>query len=175
MDGILNIRSGLWVALVTSLFAGMGCRTVAPQRSLDELTSSAHAESAIKRDVYQLVIQAHNSQPRVTEKPLSGNKHLQEVLAENKAFRHFNRSEIELQRKLPNGGYHRMPIEHSVATSRVDPEFDYVLHPGDRVVVREDPKTLVDDMLDGALKPLGLDRSTKPQRDPMTSKYRFVN
>lgn len=181
MDGFHNIRCGIWVCLAGSLLAGTGCTTLTPLGSNPFSMHSTAVEpeaatAAGNKDSYQLVVQPSNGKPRMIEKPLNGSKHLQDALTENKAFRQFNRCEFELQRKLPNGGYHRMQIEHSVATSRVDPEFDYVLHPGDRVVVKEDPRTVVDDFMDTALKPLGLDRPKKEHlRDEVSSKYRFVN
>lgn len=177
MDGIFSqFRGGLFLALGCLILSGTGCMSVplAGNRSL--LDGEKLAEAAAKGETYQLVIQPHTGQPKVIEKPLSGTKHLQEILTENKAFRQFGRTEFELQRRLANGGYHRMKVEHSINTRRVDPEYDYVLHPGDRVIVKEDPSSVIDDLFDTAFAPLGMNKQKDQHlRDDTHRKYKFVN
>ena len=69
----------------------------------------------------------------------------------------FRRMDLELYRPLPNGGWHKMRLEYDRGNKQVPPEFDYSLLPGDRVIVTEDPRTIVDDILERAMQPLGID------------------
>lgn len=104
---------------------------------------------------FSVEIRPENGKPQVAERPLTGQMHVQEGLEQTGAHRKFRRNHLELVRKLPNGGVHRIPLEWDSSNRRVAVEFDYALLPGDRIVVREDTTTFVDDMLGTALGPLG--------------------
>lgn len=84
---------------------------------------------------------------QAVEKPLTGQKHVQEALQESRALSKWNRAKLDLIRQLPTGGEHRMKMEYSLSSKRVDPENDYQLHAGDRIVVTEDTTTAFDELL----------------------------
>lgn len=72
---------------------------------------------------------------------------VQSVLEKTKAHRKFSRVTIDLQRKLPSGEWHKMPVEYDPAEKMVDPLHDYHVQPGDRLVVSEDTSSGLDDLM----------------------------
>lgn len=70
-----------------------------------------------------------------------------EAMKQVGATKAFKRMKIDLVRKLPNGGSHKMPIEWDNGHHSVAPQNDYHMHPGDRLIVHEDPSTFIDDMM----------------------------
>ena len=70
----------------------------------------------------------------------------------NKKFKRFN---LELHRPLPDGRVHSMILEYDRTEKHVDPEYDYSIQPGDRVIVIEDPKTMFDDFMEQMATPFG--------------------
>ena len=78
---------------------------------------------------------------------------MQQVLVRSGALQKFGCMDIELVRKLPNGADHRMTVDFDRGSRRVEAGTDYQVRPDDRLVVREDPSTILDDMLENALGP----------------------
>jgi hypothetical protein len=54
---------------------------------------------------------------------------------------------VELYRKFPQGGGHRLDIEFDRTNHRIPAVANYAIHPNDRIVVTEDTSTVFDDML----------------------------
>jgi hypothetical protein len=48
-----------------------------------------------------------------------------------------------------------MEIRVDKHTRRIEPSFNYALQPGDFVVITQDDSTVIDEMIDSALAPLG--------------------
>jgi hypothetical protein len=80
---------------------------------------------------------------------------MQSVLEKTKADRKFSRATIELQRKLPSGEWHKMSVEYDSGAKRVDPLHDYHVQAGDRVVVKEDTTSGIEDLMKDQTGPLG--------------------
>ena len=105
---------------------------------------------------------------------LSGTMHVQQALEQTGGFKKFRRIDVELVRPLPNGGFHKIACDYDRSTKHITPEFDYALLPGDRIVVKEDPSTIVDDMLTSALGPIGGKLVNRARgREPKESRYQI--
>ena len=123
---------------------------------------------------YQVLFVPAEGNPEQLTRTLSGQMHVQEALDQVGAAKKFRRIQVELVRPLPSGQFHRITCEYDLGTKRVTPEFDYALLPGDRLVVKEDPTNMFDDMLSSALGPLGGKFSNRMRgRDAMDSRYQI--
>jgi hypothetical protein len=72
---------------------------------------------------------------------------VQQVLEKTGAHRKFSRVTIELYRKLPNGAWHKMPVDYDLGRKQVDPLHDYNVQAGDRLVVAEDTSSGLEDQM----------------------------
>jgi len=93
--------------------------------------------------------------PQVGEIEIPESATVQSVLDKSGAFRKFARMDVELYRQLPNGGWHKMDVEYDRGSKKVDPTTDYHVRAGDRVVITEDTRDILDDMMQSNLGPLG--------------------
>ena len=118
-----------------------------------------------------IIFQPDQGQPERMERSLTEPTTVQQMLVQSGALNKYRRIEVELLRPLQNGGSHKIPCEYDRATRQISPETDYALMPGDRVVVKEDPSTIVDDMMRSASGNLG-QRFTTGGRQKTKSRYR---
>ena len=137
------------------LIAGLsGCAGFGSSKpSLDsQLSKSASgAPAAAQTAKYDVVFQPDKGgKPERLERALSERLTVQQALEQTGGLKKFNRIEVELIRQLPSGGFHKIPCEYDRSTKRINPEFDYALMPGDKVIVKEDTSTVIDDMLQSA-------------------------
>jgi len=120
---------------------------------------------------YVIEVRPEKGKAKAVEKQLSEPIHIQTALEQSGALKKFKRSEIIVYRPLPNGGWHKMNLEYDKENNRVPPEYDYAVLAGDRIVVTEDPRNIVDDVMERTLKPLGI---TPPKKaDPIKEKYQI--
>ncbi len=118
---------------------------------------------------YVVEIRPADGKPQSVEKDLTDPMHVQTALEKTGALDKYRRMDLELYRPLPNGGWHKMRLEFDRAQRQVPPEFDYSLLPGDRIIVTEDPRTIVDDVLERVLQPLGIDPPNRKAK--LSDKY----
>jgi hypothetical protein len=141
------------------LAAGLsGCAGFGTSKSgLDaELSKASGAAAAsVQTAKFDVVFQPKSGKPEHIERSLSEPLTVQQALEQSGGLKKFRRVEIELVRQLPSGGVHTIPCEFDRSTRRINPEFDYALMPGDKVVVKEDSSTIIDDMLQSAGGGLG--------------------
>lgn len=120
---------------------------------------------------YIVEIRPETGKPKSVEKPLTEPLHVQSAIQQTGAVKQFDRALISVYRPLPSGGWHKMDLEFDHKEHRVPPEYDYAILPGDRIVVTEDPRTVMDDFMERALKPLGIHPSKKV--DPIKARYQI--
>ncbi len=120
---------------------------------------------------YTVEIRPEKGKPQAVEKTLTEPLHVQTAMEQTGALKKFNRSLISIYRPLPNGGVHKMDLEFDREGHRVPPEFDYAILPGDRIIVTEDPRNVMDDIFERALKPLGINPPKKV--DPIKERYQI--
>lgn len=119
----------------------------------------------------EVIFQPDRGQPERLERALTEATTVQQMLVQSGAFKKYRRIEVEVIRPLPNGGAHKIPCEYDRETRQINPESDYALMPGDRVIVKEDPSTIVDDIMRSAGGDLGK-RLTTGGKHKTKSKYR---
>jgi hypothetical protein len=153
--GMLAIASGL-----------VGCSVFQEQISpkLTAEVTPAAAPNAPPEAKYVVEIRPEKDKPQAVERPLVGEMHVQMALEQTGASKRFKRMEIELVRPLPSGGWHKMTLEYDRQERRVPPQFDYSLLPGDRIIVKEDTTSILDDFMARTLVPLGIEPPSKKPR-----------
>src|SRR5258708_5159903 len=129
--------------------------------------TAAHTQST-KVDV---IFQPEKGKPQRVERALSEPTTVQQILEQTGGIKKYRRIEVEVVRSLPNGGFHKIPCEFDRSTMHINPEFDYALMPGDKVIVKEDKSTVIDDMMHSAGGGLGKRFSTGG-RDKANKEYR---
>ena len=178
MDGSwqLTMRNLVLLGLLSTALTG--CTSVQSQPwSLfgNSVKDTAQDPASINpAESFSIQMYPVNGTPLEAKRALKPNMHIQEALTEVGGFKKFSRFNIELHRQMADGGLHRMMIDYAPSTRRIEPEFDYVLHPGDRIVVTERAETMLDDAMNAVLQPLGLERfqpHTQP-KNVMPSHYR---
>jgi len=154
MDGT-HCLARLFCTLValSTLAAGTGCSMLKPSLNEDPRAEMVKdgggaAESTAK---YSVELHPLNGQPTRVQRTITGPITAQQALKDTEAMKQFRRSTLELHRPLANGAVHRMTVEYDRAAKMVAPEFDYSLQPGDRLIVKEDASTVLDDVLDQTL------------------------
>ncbi len=176
MDGN---RNQPWLScgiIALAFLATTGCTTMQPQAFSLFGQSDAKPEVATPSSGQTFVVELHpaNGQAKTATVPWKNDLHVQEALKSVNGYRRFSRFNVELHRQLPQGGMHRMVVDYAKATQQVEPEFDYVIHPGDKLVITESDETMIDDALNAVLAPIGMDRmlvSGKGKKD-LPPRYR---
>ncbi|HUE72494.1 MAG TPA: hypothetical protein VMP01_16540 [Pirellulaceae bacterium] len=167
--GHLAIAAALALAASSAGCTTLGMKGLGGMLGEDDQPAAIDPSSS-----YQVVFVPTDGKPQQLQRTLSGSVHVQEALDQVGAAKKFRRIEVELVRPLPNGGHHRILCEYDVATKQVTPEFDYALLPGDRLIVKEDPSNMFDDMLSSALGPMGTKFSKRARRPgAKDSKYQI--
>jgi hypothetical protein len=104
---------------------------------------------------FTVEVQPAKGKPTAKEQPLAGHLTVQEALEHTKANKKFRKFKLELYRPLPDGRTHSMVLQYDRKNKCVDPEYDYAIQAGDRLVVVEDTSTVLDEMLDAMSVPFG--------------------
>jgi hypothetical protein len=120
---------------------------------------------------YVVEIRSEKGKPQAVEKALAEPTHVQTALEQTGATKKFKRANVEIYRPLPSGGWHKMLLEFDRETHRIPPEYDYAVLPGDRIIVTEDTTSTMDDIMERALKPLGINPPKKP--DSLKERYQI--
>jgi hypothetical protein len=87
------------------------------------------------------------------EVPLQPNMTVQGLITQTKADKKFRRITVDLVRTT-GGEPHKLKITYLNEANRVDYTFDYALHPGDRLLIKQDTTS----QLAAMLKTFGLQR-----------------
>ena len=106
------------------------------------------------------------------ERSLTEPTTVQQMLVQSGGLKKYRRAEIEVLRQRPSGGgYFTIPCEYDRETRQIDPANDYALMPGDRLVIKEDKSTIIDDIMKSAGGGLGK-RFVTGGKHKAESKYR---
>lgn len=164
----LTALSMCMVAAMTGC-AGLG----APKSDLKaELSKTGTpAPDAARTAKVDVIFQPDRGQPERLERALTEPTTVQQILVQSGGIKKYRRIEVEILRQLPGGGFHKIPCEYDRETRQINPEFDYALMPGDRVIIKEDTSTIIDDMMRSAGGNLGK-RFTTGGKQKAASRYR---
>jgi len=94
-----------------------------------------------------LEVRPESKSAQTVHVPLSEVTHAQNALERSRSMKKFRRSLVDIYRPTPNGSSLRLSCKINPKTKKIEAGSDYALHPGDYVVVSEDPTTMWDDML----------------------------
>ena len=156
----MDSRISLVGVLALAACFSTGCAMFQPKAS-PELTASVTPNGVEDGKVeappgnFTVEVRPVKGKPIAKEQPLAGHLTVQEALEHTKANKKFKRFNLQLHRPLPDGRVHSMILEYDRVAKLVDPEFDYAIQPGDRVIVIEDPKTMLDDFMEQMAMPFG--------------------
>lgn len=137
-----------------------GCSTVGPSdASISDLPGKASASvNQLEQPVGASItteIRPAGKDPEIRQKPLVGTQRVQEALEEIGATKRFRRMNVLVMRPI-RGQRQKLEVKYDHNSRSVDPVCDYVLHPGDHLVVVQDTTTAFDDMLQSVTGPIGL-------------------
>lgn len=164
--------AALSLCLVTASLTGcasLGTPKAGAQAEISKAGLSGNETAGTAK--VDIIFQPENGQAERLERPLTEPTTVQQMLVQSGAIKKYRRIEVELHRPLQNGGSHKIPCEYDLATKQINPENDYALMPGDKVVVKEDASTIVDDIMRSASGNLGK-RLTTGGRQKTKNKYR---
>ena len=147
-------------ALAALLSASTGCTMFQEQLSpklTAEVVPGEGTASGAEGSKSSFTVEARSAEgkPVAKEQPLAGPITVQEAIEKTRVDKQFRRFTLDLMRPLPDGRMHRMALEYDRSNKRVPPEFDYTILAGDRLIVTEDPSTVIDDILNKVTEPLG--------------------
>ncbi len=155
------------VALLASLVT-TGCATVGDFSTgfLPGSSAPAGDTAAAPRGSCTIVLQPSRGEPKIVEMPLHEGATVQTALDFSKATRKFGRMEIHVLRTPPAHGpgparVQKMNVEFNRKRRWVNAEYDYALYPNDRIVVKEDATTIIDDTVEAVAGKLGIPMITQ--------------
>jgi hypothetical protein len=138
--------------------AASGCATLHANPAADFADAPAMedpgVEPAPRAATLSLEVRAAGKQPEIRQIPLQGVTHVQDVLEQTNLTRRFRRMKVHVVRTIGDR-MAKLDANYEHQAGRIDPLYDYALHPGDHLVVVEDTSTVLDDMLNNLPNPLG--------------------
>ncbi|MGI8979491.1 MAG: hypothetical protein ACR2FY_09720 [Pirellulaceae bacterium] len=148
--------TALSICLVAAAMTGCaGLGTPKSDLKADLSKTGTPAQDSSSTATVNIIYQPDKGQPERLERPLTEPTTVQQILVQTGSIQKYRRIEIEIDRPLAGGGFHRIPCEYDRETRQITPENDYALMPGDRVIVKEDVSTIIDDMMRAAGGNLG--------------------
>lgn len=105
----------------------------------------------------KVVVEVHpnKGESKLVERALTEPTSAQQMLEQSGMTKKFRRMTVDLVRPLPAGGHHKIALTYDRQTKRLTSETDYALQPGDRLIIIEEDKTALDDMMEKFGGPLG--------------------
>ena len=150
-----------WAALAcSSLLAGCASLTGSGLGSLlvtekpDPPQLPAQASSASSGSVTMEIRPQGSRKPEIRQVPLQNTVFLQQALEGAGLVKRFRGMKIEVIR-MAGDTRQKMEAKYQHAQKRVDPAYDYALHPGDHVIIAEENPSTVAEMMKSVTGPLG--------------------
>jgi hypothetical protein len=155
------------LVVVLAALSFTGCATVRQQSTLDlpdaanpPGTEAAPAQT-LQTSECSVLIQPARGKPRVIQVPITEGDTVQTALAHSKATQRFRRMNIHVLRTPRGqtgspGEVQKMQVEFDRKRRKVEMEYDYALHPSDRIVVEQDTTTMFDDMVEKLTGRMGI-------------------
>ena len=106
-------------------------------------TAAPAAAGTAKVDV---IFQPDKGRPERLERSLTEPTTVQQMLVQSEGLKKYRRIEVEVSRLRPDGsGRFTIPCEYDREHRQINPANDVALMPGDVVIIKEDPSTVIDD------------------------------
>lgn len=137
-------------SLQTPNLGSLGLNKTALWGTHAEVVKDGDPQAAAPAGKYVVEFRDTNGKSSSSEFNITGPICAHDALQQAGAVKKFTRLKIELVRPLPNGNWHRMPIEYDRSIRRVPAECDYAILPGDRLIVTQDTGNMFTDMFKDA-------------------------
>lgn len=142
--------------LVSSLTTG--CSSLPSGAGLPLLGASskkAAAEETASQANCTVEMHGGSKRPKAVQVPITPNTHVQDVLVASKAAKRFSNPEVVLVRRVENGSQRTLKLacRYDRKEDRIAWDTDYAVHPGDRILVREDQANPMGSMLNSVTGP----------------------
>lgn len=135
-------------ALCLALLAASGCSTFKWGAAKEVAPSGPPPESCV------VEFRAAKKEPKAGNLVIPSDATVQHVLDKSGAVKKFSRMNVELYRKDESGAWQKMRVVYDWGSKKVDPLHDYHVRSGDRVVVTEDTRNALDDMMSDNMGPV---------------------
>ena len=103
---------------------------------------------------FTLEVHALNGKTKMHRLPLRGPTYAQQVLEQTKLTGKFRDMQIQMMRGAGNDR-HKMDMEYSPSKKKLNPLYDYLLRPGDHLIIMERSNSKLDQLMDSFANPLG--------------------
>lgn len=129
------------------LSQSVGCATFTSSNK-STLADTEPTVDAVADETPQITVELRfeNRKPESVKLPLAEGMHIQQAVEQSGAGKRFRRMKIDLMRPI-NGRLQKLASEYNHSEGMVDPAYDYALYPGDHLIIKKDPSTIVDDMI----------------------------
>lgn len=141
-----------WLAGCASL-SGPGLGSLLVTEKPDQPQPQAPAATA-SNSFATLEIRPLNAKPEMRQVPLQDTVFLQQALERAGLVKRFRGMNIEVIR-MAGETRQKMEAKYKHAEKRVDPAYDYALHPGDHLIIKEENPSTVAEMMKSITGPLG--------------------
>ncbi|MBC7854933.1 MAG: hypothetical protein IAF94_15990 [Pirellulaceae bacterium] len=164
--------TALSLGLVVSALTGCASLgTPKPDARVELSKAGTPVADTANTPTVNIIFQPESGRPERLEQPLTEATTVQQMLVQSGSYQKYRRIEVEIDRPLASGGFHKIPCEYDRETKQISPESDYALMPGDRVIVTQDTSTIIDDMMRAAGGNLGK-RFTTGGKHKAANRYR---
>ena len=146
-----TIISFTLLAMLVSLTGCSMLPHVESEQSLDEGEAASDPPASINDPRPHVRVEFHEEgeKPKLGILPVSDEPlFISDALKEVQARKRFSRFTAEVYRPGPKG-YQRMAVQLDNRYRSVPPQYDYALHPNDRLIIMRDSSTSVDNLLTG--------------------------
>jgi hypothetical protein len=154
---------------MASLTAAAGCSMFQPKPELHaEVTPQGVEDGKLQPPPgnFTVEVQPEGGEPVAKEQPLVGHLTVQQALEHTRADKKFKKFKLELHRPLPDGRWHKLVVKYDRDQKHVEPDFDYAIQSGDRLIVMQDTTTILDEALDALTLPFGGPSFRKTKNPP---------
>ena len=151
----MSNRSLLFLSSLAALAACLttGCSMFHRSAPADDWQTLAPPKAVA---TFFVEVRRGNKQPQVKQLPLKQSLTVQHLLKETGTLSAFDRMNIVIERSVP--GQHlplKLKVPFRASTHQVAADRDYMIHPGDRVIITEDRRSIFDRFLDEAHEMMG--------------------
>ncbi len=164
---LVSYSRQIWRTSVASVMVLLlsGCTVTNPgaDKGLPLPDVAAMAPQAGPTAQITMEIHAVGEKPEFGQIQLNNGVTVQQTLEQAKLVKRFRRMNIQVMR--PAGDQRaKLDVKYDHTKGSVNPLYDYVLHPGDHLIVAEDPASSLDDMFGSLASPLRRATGTRTSR-----------
>ena len=143
--------------LLASTFAA-GCSSLPSGAGLPLLGAAKKNEAPAEASPQTMcTVEMHGSskRPKAVQIPITPNTRVQDVLVASKAAKRYSAPDVVLVRQVQGGSDRsvKLACRYDRKENRIAWDSDYAVHPGDRIMVREDKSNPMGSMLNSVTGP----------------------